>query len=227
MGILTLSWCFLLGVLVWLTQHVLLGPPSSEIWLGQSCSAPLLIFVCSQPSWSCKYAALVTREVADVPCPASLLLDPSYGCYHHMCVLHARVLERSFLLKSLIWNDPTCALLPILTTVSTPFFLGVSAPPLPSEGISSTTTHRDNSCARCTVNHGVEIRSISLSLITLMTRARVQVPITIGTHLPKFDPSGTTKNTTSFIVPCHLSNLKSGDHKSQRTHASATQPHQM
>ena len=67
----------------------------------------------------------------------------------------------------------------------------------PSSCISPVTMRHNNNCARWTVAQGVEIWSISLSLITLITRARVQVLITIGTHLPKVDLSGTTKNTTS------------------------------
>ena len=98
MGVLTLSWCFPPGVLMWLTQRVPLVSPSSEIWLGPSCSAPLSIFVCGQPLWLCKYATPVTREVADVPCPASIPLDPQALPSH---VYLTRVRERSFLLRSL------------------------------------------------------------------------------------------------------------------------------
>ena len=62
-------------------------------------------------------------------------------------------------------------------------------------------THRDNNCTRWTVAQGVEIWSISLSLMTLITHANVQVPITSRTLLPNADPSGTTKNTTSSSYP--------------------------
>ena len=182
---------------MWLTQRVPLGPPSSQIWLGQSCSTPLSVFVCSQPLWSCKYAVLVTREVVDVPCPASILLNPQVLPLH---VYRTRVFERSFLLISLSEMAPHVRCSPFQQPYPLHSFLGTPAPS-PSEGIPSVTTHRDKSCARRTVNHSVEIRSISLSLITLMTRARVQVPITIGTHLPKLDPSGTTKNMASSSYP--------------------------
>ena len=51
-------------------------------------------------------------------------------------------------------------------------------------------TRRDNNCARQTVTQDVEIWSISLSLMTLITQARVQVPITSRTLLPNADSSG-------------------------------------
>ena len=104
--------------------------------------------------------------------------------------------------KISVWNGPTCALLPILTTVSNQkIIFGCTRSSFTFWGHSLCHLCRDNSCARRTVDHSVEIWSISLSLITLMTRARVQVPMTIGTRLPKLDPSGTTKNTTSSSYP--------------------------
>ena len=46
-------------------------------------------------------------------------------------------------------------------------------------------TCHDNNCARQTVTQGVEILSISLSLMTLITHASVQVPITSWDPLAK------------------------------------------
>ena len=103
--------------------------------------------------------------------------------------------------KISVWNGPTWVLPLISTTVSTSFSLGALVPSAPFSGFSSATTHHDNNCARWTVTQGVEILSISLSLITLITRARVQVPITIGTRLPKVESSGTTRKMTSSSYP--------------------------
>ena len=77
----------------------------------------------------------------------------------------------------------------------------MSVPSASSSGVPSAMTRHNNNCARGTVAQGVEVQSISLSLITLITHARVQVPITIGTRLPKVDSSGTTKNMTSSSYP--------------------------
>ena len=89
---------------------------------------------------------------------------------------------------------------PHSTIMSTSLSAGAFVPLAPY-CVFSAMTHRDNNCERRTVAQGVEIQSISLSLITLITRVNVQVPMTIGTRLPKFDPSGTTRNTTSSSYP--------------------------
>ena len=103
--------------------------------------------------------------------------------------------------KISVWNGPPCMLFSISTTVSNSFSPGTSVPSAPFSGVPSATRHCDSNWARRTVDQGVEIQSISLSLITLMTHAKVQVPITIGTCLPKVDSSGTTRNTTSSSYP--------------------------
>ena len=138
MSILALSWCFLWGLLKWLTQHMPLGPPSSEIWLGQSCSAPLSIFVCSQPLWSCKYATPVTQEVVDVPCPASILLNPQALPSHVYCT---QVLERSFLLRSLSGMVPHVCYSPSQQPYPLHYFRVRPAPPSPSKDVPSVTMH--------------------------------------------------------------------------------------
>ena len=88
-----------------------------------------------------------------------------------------------------------------LCHLNTSFSSDVSVPSAPSSCVSPVMMHHDNNCARQTVAQGVEIQSISLSLMTLITHTRVQVPITIGTHLPKVDLSGSTRNTTSSSYP--------------------------
>ena len=131
--------------------------------------------------------------------PVLLQLCASYGCHHNMRVVCRCLRYLSFQDLSLEWTHMCAA--PILTTVSTAFSPGMSVPSTPSSGVPPTTMRCDNNCARQTLTQGVEIWSISLSLITLITHARVQVPITTGTRLPKVDLSRTTRNTTSSSYP--------------------------
>ena len=78
----------------------------------------------------------------------------------------------------------------ILMTSSTSCAAGASVPAAHSSlCVSSVMMHHDNNCARQTVTQDVEIWSISLSLMALITHASVQVPITSGTLLPNADPS--------------------------------------
>ena len=116
--------------------------------------------------------------------------------------------------------------------IHTWFFISTTIVPLlvvlSSLHDSSVTTCRDDSnCARQTVTHGVEILSISLSLMTLITRAKVHIPITSGTLLPNADSSGTTRNTTSSSYPAHFFDLQPRNNKFQGTCASATKSNQM
>ena len=87
------------------------------------------------------------------PCPASIPLDPQVLPSH---VYHTRVLERSFLLRSRSEMAPHVRYSTSRQLYPLPSFWVY---PLlhPSEGIPSVTMCCDNSCARRTVDHGVEI----------------------------------------------------------------------
>ena len=105
-----------------------------------------------------------------------------------------------------VWNGPRWTLSHTMISSST---LTSRDPPLalssgvsPPSGVGMAVPNwQESSRATLIVDHSVVRLSISLLWITLISLLMVQVPTTKGTLHPKFDSSGTTRNTMSSSYP--------------------------